>query len=113
MNYWVAPGLIKKYIITPAYVFELVCKYFGYETDYIIETRRNRKREFVEIRQLTMFFMRENIKGMSYALIASHFFNQDHATALHACKTIKNIRKTDLIFRDKTQRLFDLLMPEE
>jgi chromosomal replication initiation ATPase DnaA len=59
---------------------------------------RNREGKIKETRQIIMYFARKLSGGkMSHAAIAS-FFGQDHATSLHACKTIQNLIDTDKVF---------------
>lgn len=52
---------------------------------------RCRKRDISLARMMAMYFGRR-MTGLSLQAIASHF-NRDHATALHAIKTIKNDAK--------------------
>jgi len=60
---------------------------------------KTRKREVVFCRQLIMYFMKQYTKD-SLASIGGHF-GKDHATVLHACKTINNLIDTDKIVKDK------------
>lgn len=53
-----------------------------------------RKRERVQARQTAMYFSKQYIK-MSLAAIGVQIGNKDHATVLHACKTINNLIDTD------------------
>lgn len=54
---------------------------------------KTRKREVVFARQLIMYFLVEHTKE-SWAQIAAHY-GKDHATAMHAYKTINNLIDTD------------------
>jgi chromosomal replication initiation ATPase DnaA len=58
---------------------------------------RTRRREIVEARQLAMCLLRSAFKNLSLAQIGSKF-NRDHATVLHAHKTIRNLREVDQTF---------------
>ena len=57
-----------------------------------------RKREIVQARQIAMFFSKSLTKS-SLATIGSQIGDKDHATVLHACKTVNNLIETDKRFR--------------
>ena len=59
----------------------------------------SRKREIVQARQLSMYFAKKITKS-SLAVIGMQCGNKDHATVLHACKTIENLRQTDRYIRN-------------
>jgi chromosomal replication initiator protein len=59
---------------------------------------KTRKREIVQARQLAMFFSKKHTKS-SLATIGQHCGNKDHATVLHACRTVNNLLETDKQFR--------------
>lgn len=60
---------------------------------------KSRKREFVETRQLCMFFLKKRTT-LSLAKIGG-LINKDHATVLHAVKTINNLIDTNASFKGK------------
>ena len=68
--------------------------------DIPIETMKSktRKREIVQCRQLAMYFSKQMTKN-SLAMIGKHCGNKDHATVLHACKTVNNLADTDKRFK--------------
>jgi chromosomal replication initiator protein len=78
------------------FIQKVVCDYF----DIPIETMKSktRKREIVQCRQLAMFFSKQMTKS-SLAMIGKHCGNKDHATVLHACKTVNNLADTDKRFK--------------
>ena len=51
-----------------------------------------------QARQLAMFFAKKYTKA-SLASIGSQIGKRDHATVLHACKTVDNLSSTDKQFR--------------
>ena len=59
---------------------------------------KTRKRHIVQARQLAMFFAKKFTKA-SLASIGSQIGKRDHATVLHACKTVDNLAETDKQFR--------------
>ncbi len=78
--------------VTIEYIQKVVCDYFNISVDNI--QSRTRKREIVQARQLTMYFAKKMTKS-SLAIIGLQCGNKDHATVLHACKTIANLAETD------------------
>ena len=52
----------------------------------------------VQARQLAMFFAKKYTK-LSLANIGKYIGKRDHATVLHACKTVDNLNETDKQFR--------------
>ena len=78
------------------YIQKVVCDYF----DIPIETMKSktRKREIVQCRQLAMYFSKQMTKN-SLAMIGKYCGDKDHATVLHACKTVNNLADTDKRFR--------------
>lgn len=78
------------------YIQKIVCDYFGLPLESI--NSRTRKREIVQARQLAMFFSKKHTKS-SLATIGLHCGNKDHATVLHACRTVNNLLETDKRFR--------------
>jgi len=78
------------------YIQKVVCDYFGLPLETI--NSRTRKREIVQARQLAMFFSKKHTKS-SLATIGLHCGNKDHATVLHACRTVNNLLETDKRFR--------------
>jgi chromosomal replication initiator protein len=78
------------------YISKVVCDYF----DMPVETlqAKTRKREIVQARQIAMFFSKSMTKS-SLASIGAQIGGKDHATVLHACKTVSNLKDTDKGFR--------------
>ena len=78
------------------YIQKVVCDYFDMPVELI--KSKTRKREIVQARQLAMFFAKELTKN-SLATIGAHCGNKDHATVLHACRTVNNLSETDKRFK--------------
>lgn len=78
------------------YIQKIVCNYYNIGIDQI--QSRTRKREIVQARQVAMFFSKSLTKS-SLATIGSQIGGKDHATVLHACKTVNNLLETDKRFR--------------
>jgi len=78
------------------YISKVVCDYFSMPVESL--QTHTRKREVVQARQITMFFSKSLTK-YSLASIGAQIGNKDHATVLHACKTVNNLKETDKNFR--------------
>ena len=79
-----------------------VSDYYGIETSAI--NTRSRKREVVLVRQISMFLAKKYL-DMSTSKIGQYVGNRDHATVLHACKTIANLADTDKQFRTELEEI--------
>ena len=78
------------------YIQKVVCNYYNIGLDML--QSKTRKREIVQARQVAMFFSKSLTKS-SLATIGSKIGGKDHATVLHACKTVNNLIETDKRFR--------------
>ena len=78
------------------YIQKTVCEYFKVKMEDI--QSKTRKRDVVQARQLAMYFAKQYTKA-SLASIGKQIGKRDHATVLHACKTVKNLQETDKAFR--------------
>ena len=108
INLELSKQMIDKYVqssareITIDYIQKVVCDYLELPVDAIQNT--SRKREIVQARQLSMYFAKKITKS-SLAVIGMQCGNKDHATVLHACKTIENLRQTDRYIRGLVDEL--------
>ena len=75
---------------------EAVCEYYNLELKDI--QTKSRKREVAQARQVAMYLARKYTKK-SLSVIGSEIGNRDHATVLHACKTVENLIETDKTIR--------------
>ena len=73
----------------------MVSEYFQMDVETL--QSKTRKRHIVQARQLAMFFAKKFTKA-SLASIGSQIGKRDHATVLHACKTVDNLASTDKQF---------------
>jgi chromosomal replication initiator protein len=78
------------------YIQKVVSDYF--EMDVTTLQSKTRKRHIVQARQLAMFFAKKFTKA-SLASIGTQIGKRDHATVLHACKTVDNLAETDKQFK--------------
>ncbi len=88
------------------YIQKVVSDYF--QMDIQTLQSKTRKRHIVQARQIAMYFAKKFTKA-SLASIGTQIGRRDHATVLHACKTVDNLSFTDKQFRkyveDLNQRL--------
>ncbi|HBG70665.1 MAG: chromosomal replication initiation protein DnaA [Bacteroidetes bacterium GWF2_43_63] len=78
------------------YIQKMVCDYFNISVEQMHSS--SRKREIVQARQLAMYFAKTLTKS-SLASIGTDIGGKDHATVLHAVRTVKNLIDTDKHFR--------------
>ena len=78
------------------FIKKTVCDYFNIAPDQL--KSKTRKREIVQSRQVAMYFAKIYTKN-SLASIGSQIGGKDHATVLHACKTVNNLMETDKRFK--------------
>jgi len=78
------------------YIQKIVCDYFNMPVDIL--QSKTRKREIVQARQIAMYFSK-NLTKSSLATIGAQIGGKDHATVLHACKSVNNLIDTDKRFR--------------
>lgn len=78
------------------YIQKVVCDYFDLPIELL--KSKTRKREIVQARQIAMYFAKKMTKS-SLASIGAHCGGKDHATVLHACRTVNNLQETDKHFR--------------
>ena len=84
------------------YIQKIVSDYFQMDVDTL--QSKTRKRHIVQARQLAMFFSKKLTKA-SLASIGSQIGKRDHATVLHACKTVDNLSSTDKQFKKYVEDL--------
>ncbi|MEO6902562.1 MAG: chromosomal replication initiator protein DnaA [Bacteroidia bacterium] len=78
------------------YIQKIVCDYFDLPIELL--KSKTRKREVVQARQIAMYFAKSMTKS-SLATIGLHCGGKDHATVLHACRTVNNLLDTDKRFK--------------
>lgn len=112
VNIELAKQVVEKFVkntkreVSIDYIQKVVSDYFQMDIDTL--QSKTRKRHIVQARQLAMFFAKKLTKA-SLASIGSQIGKRDHATVLHACKTVDNLSSTDKQFRkyvdDLTKKL--------
>ena len=87
---------IEKKQITLEKIQDIVSNYFNIDLKDIHS--KSRKREIVQARQVTMFLSKK-YTDFSYSRIGCLIGKRDHATVLHACRTIQDNLDIDKMFR--------------
>lgn len=102
VNLDLAKQMIDKFVKNTArevsidYIQKVVCDYFDLPIELL--KSKTRKRDVVQARQLAMYFSKSMTKA-SLAKIGAHCGGKDHATVLHACRTVNNLIDTDKQFK--------------
>jgi chromosomal replication initiator protein len=78
------------------YIQKVVSDYFDMPIELM--KSKTRKREVVQARQIAMFYAK-NMTKASLATIGAQCGGKDHATVLHAYRTVNNLIETDKQFR--------------
>jgi chromosomal replication initiator protein len=79
-----------------------VCDYFEVPVEKLKEPTR--KRQFVQARQLSMYFAKEFTKA-SLKNIGQQFGGRDHSTVIHSCQAVRNQIDTDEDFKEAVEEL--------
>ncbi|MBR5859852.1 MAG: chromosomal replication initiator protein DnaA [Bacteroidaceae bacterium] len=96
----------EKKTITIDEIIKTVADYYGVEVSAI--NTRSRKREVVLVRQVAMYLAKKHL-DLSTSKIGQYVGNRDHATVLHACKTVTNLADTDKQFNSELNEIDRIL----
>ena len=83
-------------------ILRVVCTHYGLESNAI--HTKSRKRDVVQARQVAMY-LAKTYTDLSTAKIGNLIGNRDHATVLHACKTIKSLKDVDKAFQTEMDEI--------
>ena len=98
---------LEKKQLTIEKIQDIVGNYF--KVDYKSIQSKSRKREIVQARQVAMFLSKKYTNS-SFSHIGRIVGKRDHATVLHACKTIQDALDVDKAFRSTMKQIEDLLL---
>lgn len=93
---------IEKKKITIDLIQDVVCNFYNIKPD-LIHTA-SRKREIVQARQVTMYLSKQYTE-MPFAQIGTLIGKKNHATVLHACRTVREQMEVDKNFRDEISEI--------
>ncbi|MBE6302402.1 MAG: chromosomal replication initiator protein DnaA [Bacteroidales bacterium] len=83
-------------------IVKVVADYYKVDVNSI--NTKSRKREIVLVRQTAMFLAKKHL-DLSTSKIGLQIGRRDHATVLHACKTISNLLDTNKQFRSEMSEI--------
>lgn len=92
--------------ITVQKIQETVCDFFNIRKDLIQSA--SRKREIVQARQVTMYFIKKHTE-LSLSQIGAQVGGRNHATVVHACNTVKDLLEVDKGFRSDLEEIERML----
>ena len=92
----------RKVNITIESITKVICDYFKIDENKIRD--KTRKKEIVMARQVAMYLSKEMTKS-SLKTIGLHFGGRDHATVIHSCSTIENLKQTDNFYKGLIETL--------
>lgn len=96
MTYWSYPGVVKV-IPSEEHIIKKVCAFYNITRDQIKMKTRNR--EIVLPRQIACKLIKDSGTNLSLRAIGVLVGGLDHATVLHAIKTVDDLLQTDKNFR--------------
>jgi chromosomal replication initiator protein len=88
--------------ITVEYIQKLVAEHFKVDVGTL--QGKNRKRSIVLARQLSMY-LAKNLTDQSLKAIGDNFGGRDHSTVIYSCRTVQEMIKTDIYFKDTVSEL--------
>lgn len=104
INIELAESMLNKLVVTTErevsieHIQKTVCDHYKIAAEVL--KSKTRKREIVQARQVAMYFSKSLTK-YSLALIGQKIGGKDHATVLHACKTVNNLLDTNKKFKSE------------
>lgn len=88
--------------VTIESIISKVCEHYNIEESAI--HTKTRKREIVQVRQIAMFLAKKHTDN-SASKIGQLIGKRDHATVLHACKTVKDLIEVDKVFKTEIEEI--------
>lgn len=82
--------------VSVEFIVNMVCDHLNVPIEIFYS--KSKKREMVQARQLAMYFAKKYTK-LSLSMIGQQCGGKDHATVIHALKTVGNLLETDKQFR--------------
>ena len=79
-------------------ILDKVCTHFGVSQQHVLG--RSRKRDYVVVRQVSMFFAQKYTK-MPASRIGQLIGNRDHSTVIHSCSAVERRLKVDKLFAEE------------
>ncbi|MFR9565726.1 MAG: chromosomal replication initiator protein DnaA [Rikenellaceae bacterium] len=93
--------------VTIKAILDEVCRHMEQSIDRILS--KERRREVVQARQIAMYLAKQHTQ-LSLAAIGSSIGGRNHATGLHACKTVTNMMEIDKSFRHLVEQIEKIVL---
>jgi competence CoiA-like predicted nuclease len=101
--------------ITPQEIIQTVADYFNIPVESALTT--SRKKEFVNVRAISMYFIKEKIRGISLYKIGTYFpgkaKTKDHATVIFLINNVKCYMENDKCYKRDIDAIDNILSPEK
>ncbi|MDD2622877.1 MAG: chromosomal replication initiator protein DnaA [Bacteroidales bacterium] len=88
------------------YIQKVVCDYYNMPVNLLFS--KSRKRDIVHVRHSSMYFAKK-YTDMSLSQIGAKCGDKDHATVLHACRSIENLIATDKKIKEDLNNIDKIL----
>ena len=88
-------------------ITQTVCEYYYIQFDVFMQMLKTRKREFVQARQISMYFLGKYTPYSNEQI--ANFYRKDHASYNHSKKTVNNLMDSDKKFANDILFLNDLI----
>jgi chromosomal replication initiation ATPase DnaA len=86
-------------------LFQLICQVSGVTKKKMLQEKKNRDVKYLIPRQIHIALLHTTHK-LSLAKTGELFYDKDHATVLHAIKSVNNFLDTDPDYREKYKSVF-------
>ena len=114
-KYYVFPGIspygreaiLKKMNLSNNVIVSIVCKHYNLDVKRVMS--KERYRELVTARQISMYLMRKYTNQTLKEV--GGYFGRDHTTAVHALQTLSNLIDTDVLNKD-IEMITELMITE-
>ncbi len=90
-------------------IINTVANYFKLPVENVICTKR--KREFIKAKHIAMYYFKQ-FTDMTLYKIGTFFHDKDHATVLHAIKSVNNQKDVYLAYRNELNEVLKKLQIE-
>ncbi|MBE6287692.1 MAG: chromosomal replication initiator protein DnaA [Mediterranea massiliensis] len=91
-------------------IIRTVCQHYNMDPSAV--QTASRKRDVVQARQIAMYLAKQHTE-LSTSKIGSYIGRKDHATVLHACKTVKAILDVDKSFRAEINEIMEKMKKKQ
>ncbi|MCL2483948.1 MAG: chromosomal replication initiator protein DnaA [Firmicutes bacterium] len=95
---------------TPKALIEIIANYFRIKSSDMVGKRKNK--EFVEARQIAMYFITEYFEDMPLLAVGKLFGNTDHTTVIYSRDKVKKEKAINHEFRKRIEEIEEQTKPQ-